>query len=83
VEHPGEEKDGSDFKSYLNPNSLEVVMACFVEPSLAEAGPGCACQFEGVSYFCVDPDSAAGALVFNRTVGLRDPWAKIAESGKG
>jgi glutaminyl-tRNA synthetase len=78
VENPGEEKAGRDFKSYLNPHSLEVIRSCRLEPSLMEAKPGSSFQFERVGYFCVDPDSAPGALVFNRTVTLRDAWAKIA-----
>jgi len=81
VENPGEEREGKDFKSYLNPHSLEVLRACRVEPGLASAKPGNAYQFERIGYFCVDPDTAAGALVFNRTVTLRDAWAKIAGAG--
>ena len=57
--------------------------ACWVEPSLADAQPGSAFQFERLGYFCVDPDSKPGALVFNRTVTLRDDWAKLQKrSGK-
>ena len=73
-----EENPGSDFTSALNPNSLEIVTSCRVEPSLASAEPGSRYQFERLGYFCVDPvDSAQGKLVFNRTVTLRDSWAKI------
>ena len=76
--NPTDEKDGSDFKTYLNPNSSETLTSCRVEPSLANAAPGSRYQFERQGYFCVDSvDSSAGALVFNRTVSLRDSWAKI------
>ncbi len=81
VEDPTDEKDGKDFKSYLNPNSLEVLRSCRVEPSLAETKPGERYQFERLGYFCVDPDSRPGGPVFNRTVTLRDAWAKIVRSG--
>ncbi|MBA4422355.1 MAG: glutamine--tRNA ligase [Syntrophus sp. (in: bacteria)] len=73
---------GADFTEYLNPQSLEVLSACRVEPSLAEAAPENRFQFERLGYFIVDPiDSRDGAPVFNRTVTLRDAWAKIAEKG--
>jgi glutaminyl-tRNA synthetase len=78
VANPDAEKGEADFKAYLNPNSLETLTSCRVEPSLAGAAPGNLYQFERLGYFCVDPvDSADGALVFNRTVSLRDSWAKI------
>jgi glutaminyl-tRNA synthetase len=78
-ENPNVERDGRDFLSYLNPSSLEVLNACRVEPSLADAEPGAFFQFERQGYFCVDRrDSGPGRLVFNRTVSLRDTWAKIA-----
>ena len=80
VEDPSAGKDGGDFKDYLNPNSLKVLNSCRLEPSLKSAAPGDRCQFERQGYFCVDPDSAPGTLVFNRTVGLRDSWAKIEKS---
>jgi len=71
-----------DFTTYLDPKSLEVLNACRVEPSLAGASQGNHFQFERLGYFCVDTDnSSAKALVFNRTVTLRDTWAKIAEKG--
>ena len=80
-EDPDHVEDGSDFKANLNPNSLETLNGCLVEPSLAEAAPGMLYQFERLGYFCVDSvDSAPGALVFNRTVALRDTWAKIERS---
>ena len=69
--------EGRDFKSCLNPRSVETLTSCRVEPSLAGAAPESRYQFERQGYFCVDPDSSAGALVFNRTVPLRDSWAKI------
>ena len=73
-----EENPAADFKSALNPDSLETLTSCPVEPSLAQARPGSRYQFERLGYFCVDPvDSSQGALVFNRTVTLRDTWAKI------
>jgi glutaminyl-tRNA synthetase len=74
-ERPGE--DGADFMEELNPKSVEVLTACSVEPSLAEAKPGARYQFLRQGYFCVDPDSTAERLVFNRTVSLVDTWAKI------
>ena len=79
-ENPAEEED---FKACLNPESLEVLKACPVEPSLAGAEPGSRFQFERQGYFCVDPDSAKGKLVFNRAVTLRDTWAKIEKARKG
>ncbi len=74
------EESGRDFTELLNPNSLEVVSGCKVEPSLAGAAPGSRYQFERQGYFCVDPDSANGTPVFNRTVALRDSWAKIEKT---
>lgn len=76
---PGE-VEGREFTELLNPNSLEVVTGCKVEPSLAGAVPGSRYQFERQGYFCVDPDSANGKLVFNRTVALRDSWSKIEKA---
>lgn len=66
-----------DFIACLNPNSLEVLPNCLAEPSLAQARPGEKFQFERVGYFCVDSDSTADKIVFNRTVSLKDTWAKI------
>ncbi len=77
---PNDVEEGRDFKDYLNPNSLETLTDCRVEPSLAGAAPGTRVQFERQGYFCVDPDSSAGKLVFNRTVALRDSWAKIEKA---
>jgi len=82
-ENPGDEKDGPDFMSCLNPQSLETLTSCRVEPSLAGATPGSRYQFERLGYFSVDPvDSSDGALVFNRIVSLRDTWAKIQKAPK-
>ncbi len=79
--NPGAEKDGSDLKTDLNPQSLETLTSCYVEPSLEGALPGSRYQFERQGYFCVDPvDSSDGALVFNRTVSLRDTWARIQKA---
>jgi glutaminyl-tRNA synthetase len=73
----------SDFTEYLNPNSLETLNSCRVEPSLGTAAPGDRFQFERLGYFCADiVDSSGKSLVFNRTVTLRDTWAKLAEKGK-
>jgi glutaminyl-tRNA synthetase len=72
----------ADFIADLNPDSLEVLTDCRLEPALAAANSGDPVQFERQGYFCRDPDSAAGRLVFNRTVGLRDSWAKVS-GGKG
>ena len=80
VENPGDVEEGEDYKSYLNPNSLEILTGCQVEPSLADAKPGYRYQFERQGYFSVDPDSSKGSLVFNRTVALRDSWAKIEKA---
>jgi glutaminyl-tRNA synthetase len=75
---PEEVEEGRDWTDSLNPASLEVLAGCKLEPGLASAAPGERFQFERKGYFCVDTvDSAAGAPVFNRTVGLRDSWAKI------
>ena len=72
--------EGSDFTEYLNPKSLEILRSCRLEPSLANAASGSRFQFERLGYFCVDDrDSSDTALVFNRTVTLRDSWAKISE----
>ncbi len=80
-ENPSDEKGGADFKSYLNPNSLETLTSCRIEPSLAGAAPGSRYQFERLGYFCVDSvDSSDRALIFNRTVSLRDTWAKIKKA---
>jgi glutaminyl-tRNA synthetase len=82
-ENPNEVDEGQDFRANLNPDSLEVVAAAKLEPSLANAAPGTRYQFERLGYFCVDPDSQPGKPVFNRTVGLRDTWAKIEKRTGG
>jgi glutaminyl-tRNA synthetase len=75
---------GDQFLKNLNPNSLEVLKECRVEPSLGNAAPGSRYQFERTGYFCADSaDSTPGSLVFNRTATLRDSWAKFVEKGKG
>jgi glutaminyl-tRNA synthetase len=70
-------EEGQDFTANLNPNSLEVIASAKLEPSLANAAVGSRYQFERLGYFCVDPESKAGKLVFNRTVALKDTWAKV------
>jgi glutaminyl-tRNA synthetase len=77
AEFPG--SGDTDFLTELNPSSLEVVRDAKVEPSLASAQPGTRLQFERLGYFCVDPDTRPGALVCNRTVTLKDGWAKIEQ----
>ncbi len=78
--NPGEDKD-TEFQAFLNPNSLETLKPCWVEPSLKDAAAGSHYQFERLGYFCVDTkDSTLGAPVFNRTATLRDPWAKIQQA---
>jgi len=79
-ENPEDVEDGADFTANLNPHSLEILTSCQVEPSLAGAKPGSHYQFERQGYFCVDPDSSDGHLVFNRTVSLRDTWARIEKA---
>jgi len=81
VENPEEDKQSRDFKAHLNPNSLEIVKSCRMELGLSDAKPGNLYQFERLGYFCVDPDSEPGELIFNRTVTLRDAWAKIVRRG--
>ena len=79
--NPGDAEDGFDFTNYLNPNSLETLPSCRVEPSLAGAAPGSRYQFERLGYFCVDPvDARPDKLVFNRTVTLKDDWTKIKKT---
>ncbi len=72
----------SDVHEALDPGSLEVLEDCAIEPSLAAAAPGDRFQFERQGYFCVDPDSSPGRPVFNRTVSLRDSWAKVGRRAK-
>jgi glutaminyl-tRNA synthetase len=78
---PSDAPAGQDFTANLNPNSLTVLTGCKVEPMLAESKPGDRFQFLRTGYFCADPDSTPGRPVFNRTVGLRDTWAKVEKKG--
>jgi glutaminyl-tRNA synthetase len=78
TERPGE---AGDYRADLNPRALEVLANCWIEPSVAGASPGTRYQFERLGYFCVDPDSGIARPVFNRTVSLKDTWARIAQRG--
>ena len=82
-ENPNESVEGGDFLSNINPASLEVLADCKLEPSLKGAAVFGYFQFERLGYFCVDPDTTPGLPVFNRTVALRDTWARIEKRGKG
>ncbi len=77
--NPDDVPEGKKFTDFLNPDSLKILDNCFIEPSVANAKPLDRFQFERLGYFCVDPDSKAGQLVFNRTATLRDEWAKIKQ----
>jgi glutaminyl-tRNA synthetase len=79
AENPLDDSEGKSFLDFLNPASLEVVQGVKVEPSLAEASALARFQFERLGYFCVDPDSAPARPVFNRTISLRDSWAKLEQ----
>ena len=79
-EDPEEVDEGGDFTENLNPLSLEVIAQAKIEPYLASASPGARYQFERLGYFCVDPDSKPDRLVFNRTVALKDTWAKVEKA---
>jgi glutaminyl-tRNA synthetase len=81
-ENPNDVEEGQDFTANINPNSLEKLEGCKVEPSLCDASPGAGYQFERLGYFCVDTDSSPGRPVFNRTLALRDTWAKIERRGQ-
>ncbi len=81
-ENPNELEEGQDFTANLNPESLEVLTDCKIEPGLRDAIPGTRYQFERLGYSGVDPDSASGKPVFNRMIGLRDTWAKIERRGQ-
>jgi glutaminyl-tRNA synthetase len=80
LEDPNQTSAGQDFISNLNPRSLEVLTSCKLEPSLLNAAEGSRYQFERLGYFCVDPDATPGKPVFNRTVALRDTWARIEKA---
>ena len=73
--------EDKDFLDYLNPNSMEVIERAYVEPSAQGAAPETHYQFERIGYFTVDPNSTADKLVFNRTVTLKDEWAKVQKQG--
>ena len=77
---PSDVGESEDFKDSVNPDSLETLTACKVEPSLVGAKPGSRYQFLRLGYFCVDPDTTQDLLVFNRTVTLRDTWARIEKA---
>ena len=79
---PNITEEGADYKSNLNPDSLKVLKSCYIEPSIKNALPADRYQFVRLGYFCVDPDSSKEKLVFNRTVSLRDTWAKISKKKK-
>jgi glutaminyl-tRNA synthetase len=81
-EDPDDVPEGKDWKYSLNPDSLKVITAK-AEINLADAKPGAHYQFQRIGYFCVDKDSAPGRIVFNRTVTLKDDWAKIRDEGQG
>ena len=78
---PEDVPEGEDWKTGLNPNSLEVLTGCKLEPNLKRVQPGFRCQFERQGYFCVDKDSKEDRLVFNRTVTLKDAWARVQKQG--
>jgi glutaminyl-tRNA synthetase len=80
---PDDAPEGQDWRANLNPASLEALAGCKVEPGLASVQPGERCQFERLGYFCADPDSQPGRPVFNRTVTLRDAWARIERGQQG
>ncbi len=82
-ENPSDVEEGQDVLDNLNPNSLEIIADAKVEPSLANATPGTRYQFERLGYFCVDPDSKPGKPVFNRTVALKDAWARVEKKQGG
>ncbi len=82
-ENPNDIEEGREFTDYLNPNSLQVLTSCKVEPNLAHATLANHYQFLRKGYFCLDSDASNGKLVFNRTVTLRDTWAKIQNTQRG
>jgi len=81
-ENPDQTAEDEDFKSNLNPDSCQILTSCRIEPSLGNAKPLNRYQFERLGYFCVDPDSSDAKLIFNRTVSLRDTWARIQKAQK-
>ena len=80
---PSDVEEGQDVLDNLNPNSLEVITSAKLEPSIANAAVGNRYQFERLGYFCVDPDSKPGKPVFNRTIALKDTWAKVEKKQGG
>ncbi len=80
VENPSDESENGDFTQNLNPNSVEVLENCKIEENLADVKPGDTFQFMRMGYFCVDTDSKKDKLVFNRTVALKDSWAKVIKN---
>jgi len=81
-EDPSDVEEGKDFKDYLNPDSRKILSGCKAEPGISQAAAGERFQFLRQGYFCVDPDTKEGNAVFNRTVALRDTWAKIQKQQK-
>ena len=81
-ENADDVEEGRDFRSCINPNSLETLTSCRLEPGLSNVLPGERYQFERMGYFCVDPDSSDARKVFNRTVTLKDTWAKVKKKSK-
>jgi glutaminyl-tRNA synthetase len=81
-EDPDEVAEGHGWRSNLDPRSLETLTGCRLEPALAGLPVEARVQFERLGYFCVDPDSKPGAPVFNRTLTLRDEWARLQQKGK-
>jgi glutaminyl-tRNA synthetase len=79
VEDPDREGEGESFLDRLNPDSLETLYPCFCEPALGALAPEQPCQFERMGYFCADADTTTERPVFNRTVGLRDAWARLQQ----
>jgi glutaminyl-tRNA synthetase len=82
VENPDRTAEGQEFTENLNPNSLEIISGAKLEPSLSSAVSEDRYQFERLGYFCVDPESRSGKLVFNRTLALKDTWAKVEKKGE-
>ena len=76
---PFDTEEGEDYTDHINPNSLEI-STCMIEPTVQGTAPGTRYQFERKGYFCVDPDATDDRLVFNRTITLRDSWAKIEKA---
>jgi len=81
-QNPDDTEEGQDFTANINPESLKVLQDCFIEPSVKNVKALERLQFERLGYFCVDKDSAKDKLVFNRTVTLKDTWAKIRQAAE-